>query len=442
MNSLIKREILWDIVEEHFDESEFLFGQWRRALYSPNHTLADLGRTFERRLAAHLDALLIAGDIVADRILYPRLQDASTPRSALVAALAVLSEGSQDSVLSILELALGGDGGPLQDALTTALGLVNVTEIDRLTRERMELATSEKMQAVLLSILTARGINPKLRLSSYSTSTNPRLLAAALAAAGRFADMEQVTFAERLLEDRDPVVQKTAFTTALILGSRFAWRSCLQSVEYSPNPHPVFCSVVAMLGGPTDHEILFRQLQHSAQLEAKIWSIGLCGTVAAGNLCLTHLESGNDRIAKVAADSLAWIGGADLKNPDFQKSALEPSAETTLPPLEEDDLSHDLNVDGVDEASTPNIGRIADWWTDIRTQFDRDRRYILGRPFSLQSVIRALEEGPLWRRHDLALEVAIRTKGKEHVSSNAFSSRQRREIGELSSLSTAAWPAN
>src|SRR6267142_1727129 len=82
--------ILWDVVEEHFNEAEFLFEQWERALHSPKYNLTELGATLERRLAAHLDGLVVGGRPVAKRTLEPELENASEPNRTIVAALALL----------------------------------------------------------------------------------------------------------------------------------------------------------------------------------------------------------------------------------------------------------------------------------------------------------------------------------------------------------------
>src|SRR5437870_2540108 len=86
--------ILWDVIEEHFDEAEFLFEKWERTLYSPGYTLAELGATIEPQLEAHLDGLLIGGREVAARLLEQELENDMAPTRALVAALVLL--GSEE----------------------------------------------------------------------------------------------------------------------------------------------------------------------------------------------------------------------------------------------------------------------------------------------------------------------------------------------------------
>ena len=83
-------EPLWDIVEEHLDEAEFLWEQWEHALLAPNYTLDELADGPEARLLAHLDGLVVGGPEVARRLLIPTLDEDVEPTRVRAAALALL----------------------------------------------------------------------------------------------------------------------------------------------------------------------------------------------------------------------------------------------------------------------------------------------------------------------------------------------------------------
>src|SRR5437868_12873331 len=55
--------VLIDIVKEHFEELQFLWGQRRPALRSPLYTAREL-LDLEERIEAHVQGLLVAGDQV------------------------------------------------------------------------------------------------------------------------------------------------------------------------------------------------------------------------------------------------------------------------------------------------------------------------------------------------------------------------------------------
>ncbi len=73
-----------------------------------------------------------------------------------------------------------------------------------------------------------------------------------------------------------------------------------------------------------------------------------------------------------------------------------------------------------------------------RERLSKDGRQVFGRPFSAEAMVHAIEAAPLWRRHGVALELSIRTGGK-HVSTEAFSSRQCRQMAALEGLSLGQW---
>jgi len=430
--------ILWDVVEEHFNEAEFLFGQWNRALHSPLYNLAELGRTSEQRLEAHLDGLVVAGPEAADRVLFPELENADEPARATVAALALLFSQKEETTARVIETAKHAKE-PLAEALIRALVLANVEALDRILLSDFRQTQQATERAVLLEILNGRGVDLGAELAQCFQSDDPRLARAAVYAAGRFGRREMIGLTESHLQSDDPGLRERAMRASLILGSRKAWKLCLQLAESPDNRTPTLWLFIALLGQSADHRILYTQLDRSSSTEHILWTLGFCGTLQAGELCVGHLNSKDERVAKIAADSIAWIAGFNWKDPRFQIPATEPEERETLPALDEDALDADLGLDGVDGLPVPNRSAIAEWWKQNSGQWAPDQRYLLGRLYSPEALIHGLETGSLWRRHGLALELSIRTSGQQHLSIDAFSSQQYRQIEALSGIGARQW---
>jgi uncharacterized protein (TIGR02270 family) len=426
--------ILWDILEEHFDEAEFLFEQWERALYSPGYTLTELSVTIEPRLEAHLDGLLLGGREVAERLLDQELENDTAPIRAAVAALVLLCSEEEAAAKRVLGAAQDAEG-PLQEALARTLILSNVVRLDWLVLERFREARSEPEKALWLEILTGRGVDIGELLRPCVDADDHWLVGAAIEAVRRFARREMIAVAERYLRSDHPPLRASALKASLMLGSQEAWQFCLQLAKTSDTEVPDLLLLIATLGQPEDHQILYTQLCNPARLERLLWTLGCCGTVQAGDMCLPYLQSEDERVAKVAAEAMSWIGGFDLNEDAFQVSSVEPEDDETLPPIEEDALDADLGLDGVDDLPVPNREAIARWWEANRDRLRPNGRQVFGRPFSPEAMIHALEAAPLWRRHAVALELAMRTGGKQHVSTDAFSSRQRQQIALLGRIS-------
>jgi uncharacterized protein (TIGR02270 family) len=430
--------VLWDVVEEHFNESEFLFEQWDAALHSPKYNLTELETTIERRLEAHLDGLLIGGREVGLRVLDPELENADEPVRAAVAALALLSTQIERTIGRVIETALQTDG-PLQTALARALALAGEGPLDRMLLDRFRASRKDSERALLLEILTGRGVDAGDLLYRCFESEEQRLVGAALDSAGRFGRREIVTVAERYLGSDQPCLRLSAMKASLTFGSEQAWQLCRQLAQESTVADLYILQMIAMFGQPKDQQVVYAQLEKPAGVERILWILGFCGTVQAGDACLSCLESKDERVAKAAGEAIAWMGGFDLNEPRYQMAADEPGEDETLPPVEEDDLGADLKLEGVDDLPVPNPKAIAEWWKENRDRTSRDYRHILGRPFSPEAIVHALEAGPLWRRHGVALELAIRTGGKQHFSTEAFSSRQRRQLAALKGMTAAHW---
>ncbi len=422
--------ILWDVVQEHFDEAEFLFGQWERALHSPKYNLTELGKTLERRLEAHIDGLVVGGPEVAARILHPELANAEEPARAKVAALALLLSEEAETAACVIDTALHAEG-PLQQALARALTLASVEPLDGMLLERFRRSKAEPERAALLEILTGRGVDVGNLLRDCIESKDLQLLSAALDAAARFGHQEFAGIAEMHLRSDHPQVRANAMKASLALGSYIAWRLCLQSAQEAEVDDLNLLLLVAILGQPTDHQLLYAQLEDPKRTEWILWALGFCGTEQAGAACLAHLESKNVRVAKAAAEALSWIGGFDLNEQKFQTPTAEPGEDETLPPLEDEDLGAELDLDGVDNLPVPNVEVIIKWWKQNIGKLAQSQRNILGRPHSVAALVNALEVGSMWRRHGVALELDIRTGGAQHVSTDSFSLRQRRQIASL-----------
>lgn len=375
--------ILWDVINEHLDEAEFLFERWNCALFSPGTDLNELARAFEPRLIAHLDALLVGGTEVAHQLLLPELYAAKDPTRVTVAALALLSNAQGSWIGEVTWIAQQSQAS-IQQALIRALILADCALLDT---KLVEQFNEKPEDPVLLEILTGRGLDPGRLLRHCVESADPKLALAARRAVQRFGRRE---------------------------------------LYY-----------LAGIGSNKDHAHLHfhglkEQLKLPTSIESALWQLGFFGTVEAGDLCAFYLQSTNHRLAKLAADSLAWIGGLSPTDPQFALCPKDAAPiASSASNINDDDSTANLELDGVDDLPIPNTKAIGRWWSDNRQRFAGYRRCLLGRSFSLESARLALQTGALWRRHSLALELSAQTDGRMHVSTDAFSSRQFRQLGVM-----------
>ncbi|MGB1015448.1 MAG: hypothetical protein ACPG4T_15030, partial [Nannocystaceae bacterium] len=70
---------LWDVVEEHFDEAEFLYEQWGSSAKSALYTLEELVSGPESRLEAHLDRVQISKPGCGVSLIMPMMPTKTPP---------------------------------------------------------------------------------------------------------------------------------------------------------------------------------------------------------------------------------------------------------------------------------------------------------------------------------------------------------------------------
>jgi uncharacterized protein (TIGR02270 family) len=396
--------VLWDVVEEHLEEAEFLIEQWCAAARSPRYSLRQLQKTVEPRLLAHLDGLVVGGKAVADEVLWPALiaeeADVSLERAA-AAALALLQEG--DGLGRIVETLLRTPKDPVRRGIGLALRM-SPADVDERVRGALYESDVPAVHAVLLRILAARRVEAGPILPTVLASADPAIVVAALgAAAVSSGQPELVRPLDVALDHPDARIRAAAQRTALIWNLRSGWQSCLMSARSGA---PDALLALGLLGRPEDLPTLLDAL--GSARKAAAFALGFTGRVEAADACLDLLGDPDEAVAALAGESFACLTGLPVDERRF----LRPRApeDDSLPPLEED-LAKDLTPVPTDELPLLNPDEVRAWWSR-RGQYSPKQRYIGGQPITAESHEVALATASLRRSGLLALEVAVRTAGE------------------------------
>ena len=438
--------ILWEVVERHFEEAEFLFEQWESALYSPIYTLDELASTIEARLQAHLDGLVLGGRAVAERLLQPALEDEVDTEPATIAALALLENGSRDLWQEVVEELIFNEDEDLRLAIGRALALFDAPHFDVALQDACEWARSPLEKAALLEVLAERRLDPGPLLESCLGTGYVPLDRAVVRMAGRGVRRElEVEVARQLCAD-DTSVRHAAVEAGLVFGFSSAWRECLVLARESGNSGAEALLHVALLGAPEDHLVVYEKLDAEETREAALWAAGFTGRLEAVERCLPFLESENERVAKLAAEAIGAVTGLDIGSMEPARSAGAENGGGTederedneeLTPLDVDDLEADLVPDSVDELPLPDPRQVSDWLDTNRSRFSLEERYLSGVLHTPGVLVAALHSAPMRRRHGLGLELFIRSGGQRHVATKGFTHRQRRELHALADLDSS-----
>lgn len=410
-----ENEPLWDIVEEHLEEAEFLWEQWEASLVAPNYVLREVEDGPEGRLLAHLDGLVVNGPLVAERLLLPTIADVDAePTRVSAAALALLQtpgDAGFDAVFSELH------GSPAQrPELVRALECCELTPLyPRLGG--LLAAEDADLRHAAARVLAYHGealieVVPGLLASERAVDR-----ALGLRMVPRFAEGGRHRHAVlAALASEDPELRDVALTSGALLDLPQAW-GCARDLVSAMDPGAgQALLLLALRGDPADMPGLAAAVGDEALRGSALWALGFLGTGAAVELALPWLEDA--ACARLAGEVVAAITGLDLEDENLTRVAEEDEALEHRP---EDDLP------------LPDAMGVLVWWRRQRGNFADDRRYLGGKSRDEVALRGALHEGPMRRRaaHLLALQFGAGPGCGPRLETTAPSRRQWRELAAL-----------
>ena len=407
--------ILWEVVDDHLDEAEFLTEQWLLAARSPRFGLALLKSTLERRLEAHLDGLVVGGEVVAQQLLWTAIGEGTIGFEGRFAAcgLALLADRARPTVDPLLQALASARKPKVRHGLHKALVMSDRRDLDEPTRLALYAADSPEVQTALLAILAARRVDPGPILGAMLSDARPAPVRgaaaqAAVAAADRGALYPVI---ESLLTSGEAAVRAAALRTGLIWNLVTAWRSCAAQAAAG---HADAMLYLAMLDGGAAMPLLTSALSSPERRADALFALGFTGLRDAADACLPSLDDPELPIARLAGEALAAITGVPLDDPQFgAPRAAAPQGE--LPKLA-DDLREELMPTPIDSLPVPVAANLRRWWSERRAAFAGGQRYLRGQPFNKDTLQEALRTGPLRRSGPLACEIAIRSSGETQLA--------------------------
>ncbi|HYO65489.1 MAG TPA: TIGR02270 family protein [Archangium sp.] len=413
----------WDVYEEHLDEAAFLWGQWERALVAPDFNVEETSGP-EARLLAHVEGLAEAGAPVAERLLRPALE-CDEPERLSSAALALLASHEASAMADLLQVLKKGEPGsraPIQRALEVWTWQACAEGMDSL------LASPEPvLQALALQVLAFHDVVPPSEaLDRMLVHEEATLRVAALRCARLQEGGVRPAVLSASLDSVHPAVRMAAIGTGLLQGSRAAWEACKEMASAQELGRAEAWVLLALGGSDGELQMLLRALEIPSLRPGVLWALGFSGRVDAAEACLGLMYEAP--VAALAAEAFSAITGLAIQGPYAAPSPDDTGS--VLPPLEED-LDADLSLKPEASLAVPAIDAVSTWWQQARKSFARSERYLHGQPFSVELLLNAIERGPMRRRHVLALELAIRSRGTCRVQTRAFTRRQRVEMGRL-----------
>lgn len=394
--------VLWDVLEEHLDEAEYLQEAFDRALGAPDYTLPELAAGLEARLLAHVDGLVIGGPPAVERLLAPTWSDPkASPARVTVAAWVGLNLGALDPWWAGFLAATP----ELAKAMARALTLADPQGL----LARLPEAVGPNLAAAVEALVDRAEAQDEL-LPILLRRLEPEVHAAALSLARFSSERTSSGYWERALTTPPGPIRAAAAELALVHGR-------IEALEVA-RQEPTLHGLLLQLGDrPTWDRV-------EALLNPGLWlSLGCAGWVEGAELALLHLEDPAQH--RVAAEAFQRITGIDWA---AVGALVPPGPEPELPPLA-DDLPYEALLPNV-EGDLPTIDPVPAlaWWKKHRGHFEPGVRYLGGRPLGDQEMQVALQSGPLRPRRVWAQELVVRSGGQLAIPSLALSSAQGRAL--------------
>lgn len=407
----------WDIVEEHLNEAEFLWGMWEHGLRSARYTLGALARGPERRLLAHHDGLLANGPEVAPRLLIPALAcDAPDRVSAAAAALLTSPEPAGAAAVFDAWYALPAQRPALARALACA------ERPDLLPLLRAQLADPAQLLATA-ELLVARGEPLGPALARLLASDEPAARALALRALPDEPDPAAHSQAMQALlaglTAPEPELLDAAITAGARLGLELAWARAQDRAQERHGGAALL--LLALRNAPADRAILLAAAARPKRRAAALWALGFLGTPEVVDASIEFLE--DPGVGHLAGEVFTAVTGVDLLAAGLATPRVERVALAFTP---EDEL--------------PRADPVAalQWWIRHRGDFRDGQRYLAGAPYSLSAVRDALEHAPMRRRPTHLLDLQLHAAShRPRLEPRAPTRRQRAQLAVLRALPLA-----
>ena len=416
------RSPIWDIVEETLEEALFLWSRWRAMLWSHAYGVQGVSFWVEERLLGALDGILGAGKAAADSLLIPALRGEDI-LGTTVAAHVLAADGGPRALEALMTAFRESDGARLT-ALEQGLALVRSKSLSAALDTAVGGASSKHAaSAMRVRAFQQRDPGPDVEIALESEDIELRT--ATLRAFRHTASVGGAVAVERQLYSADCLVRDTAIETGLVRGMAASWSRCREVASLAKPDSGRALVLLALLGVEQDQKPVVEAVGDEKQRRDALFALGFAGTRAAADACIEAMAAG--LCVQLAGEAFAAITGLDLEAEGLV--APNPSEEPDEPiPFEEENLDANLVPTPADLLPWPDVGGVIRWWNVNRAAFAGGQRYLGGKPADLTAMQRALAEGPMRRRHAIALELAIRTGGRYQVETLDFTAAQRRQM--------------
>jgi uncharacterized protein (TIGR02270 family) len=409
------------VVQQHADDVALLASNRMALVEAPHATLDRLNR-FDRRLAAHLDGLRLAG--AEGWALCEAALETPSPGAVFTVAVRALEERDDTRLDRVVALA--------QAVPEACPGLLAAFEWIESTRLRGTVANVLQhrdgfKRMVGVAACAAHRVDPRILAGEYLRDADSGVRARSLQAAGELGLRDATRSCVAALTDAEDDCRFRAAWSALLLGDRNRALEALTERGLSAGGHRARSFRLALQAMKTGAaQAVLQQL--SGSVENARWLIHGSGIVGDPVYVPWLLKQIRDLpAARVAGEAFSTISGVQLGQAALDGPA--PEKFEAGPNDDPDDPNVDMDPD--DGLSWPDVERIEKWWAANRSRFTSGQRYFMGAPVTREHCIAVLKTGYQRQRILAAHYLCLLEPGTPLFNTSAPAWRQQRLLAGM-----------
>ena len=359
-----KRAYIPELIERHYEELQFLWGQREAALRSPRYTMREFS-ALEQRIEAHVQGLLVAGDDLIHIVEEGLSSD--DPATAFAAAYALLRMENETATLAVIQ-AFSGAQGKQMHGLGQALSLARMEQILP-SLPFLFFSSATATVAAAADILASHGALPPpgLTIENLLHDENPTVRETGwrvVANSGLGVDPKLYAAAVR---DDAPAVRRAGLWAAAWTAVPGALLLARQLAE-SPTLDNLFAlELLAILGGPEDVQRMTSIAKNQELGVARFNLVGSFGHPGLVELLLSELTNPDPEIAAAAGAAFSKVTGQNIDSKDRAQVAPE-----------NDEKPDDFQAEFLDEVTLPSPELARTHWQKAKPGFAKATRVCRG----------------------------------------------------------------
>jgi len=365
-----KLKVIPDILEEHFEELAFLWGQRQEALYSPEYTLPEL-LELEERIEAHVQGLLVGAENTIPFVEDGLSQD--EPLEVFAASYTLLRLNIDPAARQVKDAFFQAEGpqlGGIREALCNG-------PIDMVMGQLRETVTSAPapIAAAAAEALAFHGkLDPATaQLAKFSQDKSAQVRRAAwrlimlVPAPGQLSPEVSAQLSDAATHDEDPAVRAEALQAAAWTLQPWLLEHCRTLCD---QPHPDNADAIlllAILGKPFDLERILGVARAAELGPLRFRVLGTFGHPGVVETLLEAMQSKDPLTAAAAGAAFTKITGADI----------ESDQKVQVPP-EDGSEPDEFEREFLDEVTLPDPASARAHWEQVKAEFSSGTRWCHG----------------------------------------------------------------